>query len=289
MNEEKKPKEYDAVLGVNNLPPVDGLVLGGIEGIKHKLSSNSVTVKIAAIRNAMQYGESGEALLFEVMEAFTGDILWEAFKLLWNNCDEKQKLFYFFPKLVKDNVKKWNIWRSKNTGIEIDFQQVDFSQTNLSQVNFSNINLTGANLIQTTLTGSDLSHANLSHADLNCACLVDANLASANFSHSNLMDAHLQRAYFGNANLSNADFTGADLTSANFYNSKIINTNFSWANLETISLYQAEVFEVNLYNSTTCYYSSRSSGRETLTKNAKGIIDSSDEVRDYSPYDDSIS
>jgi hypothetical protein len=34
MNDkEKKPQEYDVVLGGNNPPPVDGLVLGGKEGI----------------------------------------------------------------------------------------------------------------------------------------------------------------------------------------------------------------------------------------------------------------
>jgi hypothetical protein len=33
MSEEKKPKDNDVVLGGNNPLPLDGLVLGGIEGI----------------------------------------------------------------------------------------------------------------------------------------------------------------------------------------------------------------------------------------------------------------
>ncbi|MBC1270526.1 formylglycine-generating enzyme family protein, partial [Trichormus variabilis FSR] len=32
-----QPREYDVVLGEQNLPPIDGVVLGGIEGVKHRL------------------------------------------------------------------------------------------------------------------------------------------------------------------------------------------------------------------------------------------------------------
>ena len=38
----KRPKEYDLVLGGNNSPPVDGLVLGGKTGILRRLRSGDI-------------------------------------------------------------------------------------------------------------------------------------------------------------------------------------------------------------------------------------------------------
>ncbi|NEP42583.1 MAG: formylglycine-generating enzyme family protein, partial [Okeania sp. SIO2H7] len=55
----KQPREYDAVLGGKNPPPVDAAVLGGIEGVKMRLTSDNELVRIAAVENAMKYGEAG--------------------------------------------------------------------------------------------------------------------------------------------------------------------------------------------------------------------------------------
>lgn len=37
-----QPREYDAVLGGKTPPPVDGVVLGGLEGVKRRLNSNNI-------------------------------------------------------------------------------------------------------------------------------------------------------------------------------------------------------------------------------------------------------
>ena len=42
----KQPKEYDLVLGGNNPPPVDGLVLGGKAEIVKRLSSGDIYERI---------------------------------------------------------------------------------------------------------------------------------------------------------------------------------------------------------------------------------------------------
>ena len=44
---ENQPREYDAVLGGDSQAPVDGVVLGGIEGIKQRLANPDINVKIA--------------------------------------------------------------------------------------------------------------------------------------------------------------------------------------------------------------------------------------------------
>lgn len=67
MNEQRKPKEYDAVLGGNNLPPVDGVVLGGIEGVKSRLSSSDFEARLAAVTEALKYGDDGIELVINFL------------------------------------------------------------------------------------------------------------------------------------------------------------------------------------------------------------------------------
>lgn len=42
MNNERNPKEYDLVLGGHNTPPIDGVVLGGIDGVRHRLKNDNI-------------------------------------------------------------------------------------------------------------------------------------------------------------------------------------------------------------------------------------------------------
>ena len=64
----QEPREYDAVLGGENPPPVDGVVLGGIEGVKYRLASKVVEVRIAALRDALNYGDAGLDLVIEGLD-----------------------------------------------------------------------------------------------------------------------------------------------------------------------------------------------------------------------------
>ena len=53
-NEQNQPREYDAVLGGQNSTPVDAAVLGGIAGIKSRLASPAVEVRITALSEALK-------------------------------------------------------------------------------------------------------------------------------------------------------------------------------------------------------------------------------------------
>lgn len=46
------PKDTDVVLGDRIPPPISGVVLGGIEGVKHRLTSKVVEHRIAALSGA---------------------------------------------------------------------------------------------------------------------------------------------------------------------------------------------------------------------------------------------
>jgi formylglycine-generating enzyme required for sulfatase activity len=62
-NEPNRPKEYDAVLGGQNLIPSDAAVLGGVAGVKSRLGVPSVEVRIAALSDALKYGDAGLDLI----------------------------------------------------------------------------------------------------------------------------------------------------------------------------------------------------------------------------------
>ena len=53
-NQQNQPREYDAVLGGQNLIPRDTAVLGGIVGIKSRLASPAVEVRITALSEALK-------------------------------------------------------------------------------------------------------------------------------------------------------------------------------------------------------------------------------------------
>ncbi|MBD2597936.1 GUN4 domain-containing protein [Nostoc spongiaeforme FACHB-130] len=63
-----QPREYDAVLGGKIPPPKDGVVLGGIAGVKRRLTSAvSVEEQVLAVAEALKYGEAGIRLVFEII------------------------------------------------------------------------------------------------------------------------------------------------------------------------------------------------------------------------------
>lgn len=54
-----QPRPYDVVLGNQVSTPVGAVVLGGIQGVKSRLASEFVEVRIAALQEAMNYGKTG--------------------------------------------------------------------------------------------------------------------------------------------------------------------------------------------------------------------------------------
>lgn len=63
-----QPKEYDAILGVQATPPVSAAVLGGLEGVKQRLASTSVAQRVAALKEALKYGQAGLAVVIHILE-----------------------------------------------------------------------------------------------------------------------------------------------------------------------------------------------------------------------------
>jgi hypothetical protein len=92
MNDElRQPKKYDLVLGGDNPPPVDGVVLGGIEGVKHRLTSDNIQYQIKALSEALNYGDAGLDLVVDALSNYKREVRQNAYQLLQQRKEKKSK------------------------------------------------------------------------------------------------------------------------------------------------------------------------------------------------------
>ncbi|MEG3991400.1 formylglycine-generating enzyme family protein [Microcoleus sp. S28C3] len=78
-----QPREYDAVLGGESQVPLGAAVLGGIPGIKIRLASPIVEVKVAALSEALsRYGDAGLDLIIAALQDESIAVKFAAYSLL---------------------------------------------------------------------------------------------------------------------------------------------------------------------------------------------------------------
>ncbi|MEQ8541516.1 MAG: hypothetical protein RIB93_29150 [Coleofasciculus sp. D1-CHI-01] len=85
-----QPNPNDAVLGGQGFPLNSG-VLGGLEGVKQRLTSESEEIRMAALDEALNYGQPGKDVLRQVVQNETGDLQLIAYNLLSQQVNEKEK------------------------------------------------------------------------------------------------------------------------------------------------------------------------------------------------------
>jgi formylglycine-generating enzyme required for sulfatase activity len=91
MNHPQQPREYDAVLGGNS-PSLEGAaVLGGIEGVKLRLQNPNSKVRIAALEQALNYGEQGLDLVIAGLKDKSWDIQNAAYLILNSRTEPRIK------------------------------------------------------------------------------------------------------------------------------------------------------------------------------------------------------
>ncbi len=95
-----QPREYDAVLGGDSQAPVDGVVLGGIEGVKRRWESANIQQKIVALSEALKYGDVGLDFVIQVWQNELGQISYVAYSLLRQKEEAK----------VKQALQEYNPW-----------------------------------------------------------------------------------------------------------------------------------------------------------------------------------
>ncbi|MBD2013820.1 GUN4 domain-containing protein [Microcoleus sp. FACHB-53] len=89
-NSPNQPRPNDAVLGSQSSPST-GAVLGGLEGVKRRLASESEELRIAALKDACKYGQEGLDQVIRIAKTETGAVHRIADDLLWESVDEKEK------------------------------------------------------------------------------------------------------------------------------------------------------------------------------------------------------
>ncbi len=96
---QNQPREYDAVKGGESQVPLGAPVLGGIPGVKSRLASPIVEVKIAALSEALKYGDAGLDLIIGSLQDESMAVKFAAYSLLKDR-DElniKEQLDKYLP------------------------------------------------------------------------------------------------------------------------------------------------------------------------------------------------
>ncbi|MEL7243109.1 MAG: formylglycine-generating enzyme family protein [Cyanobacteria bacterium J06573_2] len=103
MENHQNPKPYDAVLGGQNQAPEGAAVLGGIEGVKLRLSNENPEVRIAGLYQALNYGEPGLDLVIKALNSEFPQVQAKAYSLLIPLSEQKVKraLLEFNPHNLK--------------------------------------------------------------------------------------------------------------------------------------------------------------------------------------------
>ena len=119
----EKPQAYALVQGGIKPNKYAG-VLGGLEGVKSRLSSPIDSVRISALYEALKYGKEGLRLIFDCLKHDEGEVQKNAYQILWlrGNPKGKQKLVKYFPvrsevgidySLLQDTLSEGN-WKEAN-------------------------------------------------------------------------------------------------------------------------------------------------------------------------------
>jgi hypothetical protein len=98
-NHPPQPRTDDAVLGGAASIPADGVVLGGLEGVKRRLAAATVEERVAALKEALQYGEAGLELVMLGLKDDSRQVQYAAFSLLaaQDSPRVKQRLRNYLP------------------------------------------------------------------------------------------------------------------------------------------------------------------------------------------------
>ncbi len=78
-----QPQAHDAVLGGQTPAPIGAAVLGGMAGVQQRIASQAIAARIAALREAQNYGEHGLNLIIQSLNDPVRQVQHTALSLLW--------------------------------------------------------------------------------------------------------------------------------------------------------------------------------------------------------------
>ncbi len=108
INNSNQPQKFDAVLGGNASPTLNAVVLGGIQGVKKRLESGDEEERVAALEDALKYGDEGIDLIIEALyDSFDQMHDRAAYLLRKAGIRGKQVLLEYHPWLWFTTFKDW--------------------------------------------------------------------------------------------------------------------------------------------------------------------------------------
>jgi hypothetical protein len=87
-----RPQQSDAVLGGQINPPTGGFVLGGLDGVRRRLQTDTIEFRIAALREAMQHGQRGLDLVIRALRDESEQVQWAAYDILRSQPEPRVRL-----------------------------------------------------------------------------------------------------------------------------------------------------------------------------------------------------
>ena len=129
MAEQNQPRKYDAVLGGQSPPPIHSAVLGGIEGVQRRLSNPVVDVKLAALTDALKYGDAGLDLVIQALQNKPKRLERHAYKLLRRREEArvKQALREYQPWDLFERLQGYQGYNTQHSERFANRQVVDYS------------------------------------------------------------------------------------------------------------------------------------------------------------------
>jgi sugar lactone lactonase YvrE len=109
VTENNQPRPDDAVQGTQSPQPLNALVLGDIEGLKQRLANTNGKQKIAALKEALKYGQEGLELLIHALQDKDWQVSHASYGLLQENVEPelKQALQKYDPYLMCFQIFSW--------------------------------------------------------------------------------------------------------------------------------------------------------------------------------------
>jgi ARM-like repeat domain, GUN4-N terminal len=107
MFKRDRPNEFDAVLGNQGIAVQGSMILGGVAGIKQRLNSHSLQVKLAALEDAVNHGMAGLQVLLEYLNDRDLQVQDRVYELL-----ESRSEPFVIEHLAKNGIRRYT--RHKN-------------------------------------------------------------------------------------------------------------------------------------------------------------------------------
>lgn len=124
-----QPREDDAVLGGQSPPPLQSMVLGGIEGVKLRLNSPVMEVRVAALNDALNYGNAGLELVTQALQDKSRQIQRSTYRLLRKRQEPqvKQVLQIYKPWQRFERLEEYQGYRGRHITRFSNCQVTEFS------------------------------------------------------------------------------------------------------------------------------------------------------------------